>query len=186
MRKGLLYDDESEDEVRGMRRELLYDDESDDESEDEVRGMRRGLLYDDEDMPVARRRMMTEWEAEGENAEVEDFPMVESIENLEDTRPVQESEEEPSDFNVGILPLTCDVQFDPLGSGSEFCGWSEDEERPHELTLRLGAGNQPTNYHQDRLDPLAYVIQIPYSKSPPDSTNSRKTSSATHHYLIFG
>jgi len=62
-----------------------------------VRGMRRGLLYDDEsddeDMPAARRRrMMAERAAEGEDAEAEDVPMVESIENLEDTRgrPVRE------------------------------------------------------------------------------------------------
>ena len=44
-------------------------------------------------MPVARRRrMMAERAAEGEDAEAEDVPMVESIENLEDTRgrPVRE------------------------------------------------------------------------------------------------
>ena len=91
-------------------------------------------------------------DAKAEDAEAEDVPMVESIENLEDTTPVQESEEEPSDFDVAIMPLSHEVQLDPLGSGSEFCGWSEDEERPHELTFRLGAGNQQTNYHQDRLE----------------------------------
>ena len=38
-------------------------------------------------MPAARRRrMMAERAAEGEDAEAEDVPMVESIENLEDTR----------------------------------------------------------------------------------------------------
>ena len=44
-------------------------------------------------MPAARRRrMMAERAAEGEDAEAEDAPMVESIENLEDTRgrPVRE------------------------------------------------------------------------------------------------
>ena len=44
-------------------------------------------------MPAARRRrMMAERAAEGEDAEAEDVPMVESIENLEDTRgrPVRE------------------------------------------------------------------------------------------------
>ena len=44
-------------------------------------------------MPATRRRrMMAERAAEGEDAEAEDVPMVESIENLEDTRgrPVRE------------------------------------------------------------------------------------------------
>ena len=35
---------------------------------------------------LRRRRMMAERAAEGEDAEAEDVPMVESIENLEDTR----------------------------------------------------------------------------------------------------
>ena len=33
---------------------------------------------------------------------------------------------------------------------------------------------------------LCYLLKSFYSKSLPDSTNSRKTSSATHHYLISG
>ena len=51
------------------------------------------LLFTQQDMPAARRRrMMAERAAEGEDAEAEDVPMVESIENLEDTRgrPVRE------------------------------------------------------------------------------------------------
>ena len=55
------------------------------------------LLFTQQDMPAARRRrMMAERAAEGEDAEAEDVPMVESIENLEDTRgrTVRESEEQ--------------------------------------------------------------------------------------------
>ena len=51
------------------------------------RGMRRGLLYDEEeeeDEPRARRRRLAEMAAEGDEDGPED--MVESIENLEDTR----------------------------------------------------------------------------------------------------
>ena len=44
------------------------------------------LLFTQQDMPAARRRrMMAERAAEGEDAEAEDVPMVESIENLKDT-----------------------------------------------------------------------------------------------------
>ncbi len=62
-----------------------------------VRGMRKGLLYDDDSdeddgRPAARRRRLAERAAEGEDVADEDAQMVESIENLEDTRgrPVRE------------------------------------------------------------------------------------------------
>jgi DNA replication licensing factor MCM2 len=58
------------------------------------RGLRRGLIYDesdDEDEPRARRRRLAERAAEGQEA-MDDEDIVESIENLEDTRgrPVRE------------------------------------------------------------------------------------------------
>ena len=58
------------------------------------RGLRRGLIYDsdEEDEPRARRRRLAERAAEGEEAMEAEEGVVESIENLEDTRgrPVRE------------------------------------------------------------------------------------------------
>ena len=115
---------------RGMRKVLLFKDDIHDES-------------DDEDMPVPaarQRRRMAKRAAEGEDAEeaedakakdteaedakaeeaedAEDVPMVESIVNLERGRPVQESEEELSEFDIPIMSLTHEVQcllFDIIG-----------------------------------------------------------------------
>ena len=63
------------------------------EGRPEGRGLRRGLIYDDEDdEPRARRRRLAERAAEGEDGMDTGEGLIESIENLEDTRgrPIRE------------------------------------------------------------------------------------------------